>query len=128
MLGYMLVWQRGMYMDDYFFQRRFETKVNEQSFPELLAGYYRFPTRFFSRNVALFSSGWLPTHERRVRLISALANGVNALLLGWLTYRLLASRAAGVISGWLYLMPFFSRKLCCGPVPVDESWEPAWRC
>lgn len=110
-LGYMLVWQRGFYSDDY---------SNRLMAIDLLTGQWRpiwspsriptFPVRILAWMVATSFAGLLPTHEFFVRAISTLGIGLNAILLGWLVYRILGSRLAAVISGWLWLMPFYAQE------------------
>ncbi len=110
-LGYMLVWQRGFYMDDY---------ANKPMAIDILTGqwrpiwsmirYWYFPVRVLAVLIAYSFAGLLSTHEFLVRAVSTLFIGVNALLLGWLTYRALGSRLAAVISGWLFLMPFYGQE------------------
>jgi hypothetical protein len=119
-LGYMFVWQRGFYMDDY---------ATRLMAIDVLTGQWRpiwslsriptFPIRILSCMIVTSFTGLLPTHEFFVRAISALGIGVNAVLLGWLIYRILGSRLAAVSSGWLFLMPIYAQEavLWVGAVP-----------
>jgi hypothetical protein len=108
MLGYLLLWQRGFYYDDYVNYVHLAT----HPFPDAVldSPFAPFPIRMIS-NVTNLVAGWLlSVNEFLVRSLAALGAGINALLLGWLVYRLLGSRLAAVISGWLFLMPFYSHE------------------
>jgi len=110
-LGYMLVWQRGFYVDDY---------SNKLMAIDVLTGQWRpiwgmmrysyFPVRVLGRLIPYNFAGLLSTHEFLVRAVSTFFIGVNALLLGWLIYRILGSRLAAVSSGWLFLMPIYAQE------------------
>ncbi|MEI7556259.1 hypothetical protein [Candidatus Chlorohelix sp.] len=94
-LGYMLVWQRGFYSDDYLFKfMPSEVKYNQPRAGAWAMGYAFY---FF-----------IPDFEIIPRLIVCLAIGVTAFLLGWLIYQILGSKLAAVISGWILLMPFYA--------------------
>ncbi|NDJ60889.1 MAG: glycosyltransferase family 39 protein [Chloroflexi bacterium] len=97
-VGYMIVWQRGMHFDDYWLQGA------PISFTELMFSGSRFLFSFTS--TALLDL--VPQNEFLLRLLLTANIGLNAWLLGWFVARLLKSRLAGVIGGWLYLMPIFA--------------------
>lgn len=111
-IGYMLIWQRGSYLDDY---------SNKAMAIDTVTGVWRpvwsgtriptFPVRILSWMVNTSFAGLLPTHEFVVRAVSALGFGADACLLGWLVHRLLASQLAGVISTWLFLMPMYAYEM-----------------
>lgn len=110
-LGYMLVWRRGFYADDY---------SNRLLAVDVLTGQWRpiwsssriptFPARILTWMIVTSLAALMPAHEFFVRAISMLGIGVNAALLGWLIYRILGSRLAAVISGWLFLMPIYAQE------------------
>lgn len=111
LVGYMLVWQRGFYMDDY----RLKLLAIDTS-----TGQWRslwdthwlpgFPVRMLTWVTVTVFAGLLDTHEFLVRIISTLIAGGNALLLGLLIYRIINSRLAAVIGSWLFLMPFYAQE------------------
>lgn len=103
-LGYLLIWQRGLYLDDYSISLQFQS-FTFSNFINL----YLLNVRGFN-NVILVLIAFLPTHEFWLRLFYAAISGSSALLLGSLVYRLLQSKLAGIITGWLYLMPFFAQE------------------
>jgi len=110
-LGYMLVWQRGFYMDDYSLRLLAIDVLTGQWRPMWSLSRIRtFPVRILTWMVATSFAGLLPAHEFFVRAVSTLGIGVNALLLGWLIYRILGSRLAAVVSGWLFLMPIYAQE------------------
>jgi len=108
-LGYMLVWQRGLYVDDY---------THKSRVSELLSGGWNsiwgiveFPSpRPLGLAVDRVFAALLPAHEFPVRAAAAFLVGVNALLLGSLVYRVLRSRLAAVVAGWLFLMPVYAQE------------------
>ncbi len=112
LLGYLSVWQRGLYLDDY---------INRNAAINPLTGQWRplgdpfripyFPTRSLTWLLVTTLAGLAPAHELLVRIGLAAGAGLNALLLGWLAYRLLGSRLAAVVAGWLVLMPIFAQEV-----------------
>jgi hypothetical protein len=102
-LGYLLVWQRGYYMDDY--------SLNLNAFVNNTTGLPSPPVRIIIYLIAAFTNSLLPDYEFLARLFTTVGMGFNALLLGWLVYRILGSRLPAIVSGWLYLMPFFSQEV-----------------
>ena len=110
-LGYLLVWQRGFYLDDWSGglgardQQTLEwlpiievTPEAIPTFPARILAYIMLP-----RLIALM---W--TDEFLVRLLIACCVGLNAFLLGWLVYRILRSRMPAIVAGWLFLMPIYT--------------------
>lgn len=95
-LAYLLIWQRGLYSDDY----NLSTTISATAH-----GGYR-PLGFLLTSTAayLVAQGleWLP------RLIQALLVGGNALLLGAWVYRLTRQALPAVVVAWLALMPIFA--------------------
>jgi hypothetical protein len=107
-LGYLLVWHRGFYFDDYANYAHLATRPILNAV--LNSPFFPFPVRTLHLTLNLGAVWLLSGHELLVRLLTALGAGINALLLGWLVYRLLGSRLASVISGWLFLMPFYAQE------------------
>ncbi len=107
--GYLLAWERGFHLDDYAQQAR---AIDVQS------GEWRpiwspvrqnlYPQRILDRVLVMQLNGLVLSAEPAVRGLQALAVAINALLLGGLAYRLLGSRLAALVSGWLFLAPFFA--------------------
>lgn len=107
-MSYLLIWQRGYYMDDYPHRNtvvdpvtRAQTRVTSLSLPQ-------FPVRMLSGPVTWFYLSNIPEHEFLIRTFSALIQGLNALLLGLIIYRALRSKLAAVAGGWLFLFPVFA--------------------
>lgn len=106
-LAYITVWERGFYSDDY---------SNRTQVVDVTTGVERpiwspqaipdFPVRALAWAINRQLAVWLPTHEFPIRLWLAIGAGINALLLGSLVTRLLASPLAGVVAGWLFVAPF----------------------
>ncbi len=108
-LGYLLVWQRGLYFDDYSNRAKaIDLMTGESKPPWASSRLWLFPGRILSTLFTTYFSEWLPTNELLVRFVIVLGIAANVFLLGWLVYRLLGSRLAAVISGWLFLMPVFA--------------------
>ncbi len=55
-------------------------------------------------------AGLMTGGEPLVRLLAALGAAANALLLGWLLYRLAGSRLMAIVAAWLFLMPFYAHQ------------------
>jgi hypothetical protein len=101
-LSYLLVWQRGLYADDYFFYNDVVDSVSgarQFYLPDRLDRVLHF---LVDTNLA----GIMPEYEALVRLLAALCTAANALLLGWLVARLVHSRFAAVVAAWFFLAPF----------------------
>ncbi len=110
-LAYLLVWQRGFYTDDYSHRNWAIDPLTGQWRP--LWSRERigtFPVRILTCLFITTYAGLLPTHELLARAMAMLVVGTNALLLGWLVYRLLGSRLAAVIAGWLFLVPLYAQE------------------
>src|SRR5205085_1207134 len=99
-LGYLLVWRRGPYLDDY---------GMKDALGSVLSGTWMiYPLRPITWLVVSALAALLPIDELLVRTATAVCVGCNALLVGWLVYRVLGARLAAVISCWLFLMPFLA--------------------
>ena len=95
-LGYLLVWQRGLYQDDYVFAY------------SPIAWFPQFPSRMLALTSVVALANLLPSHELLARTITTLLVGADALLLGWLIWLVLGSRLAALVGAWLFLMPLFA--------------------
>ena len=109
-LGYMVVWQRGFFLDDWSIGLHARDQQTLEWLPITFTreAIPTFPARiltfvFIPRLIALM---W--TNEFFVRLLIASCVGVNAFLLGWLVYRILHARLPAVVAGWLFLMPIYT--------------------
>ncbi|NDJ62506.1 MAG: glycosyltransferase family 39 protein [Chloroflexi bacterium] len=96
-LGYLLVWERGLYIDDYFFG------VAPLNDPTLHGGL-----RPFAMLMLTSISRWVVDYELAIRVAQALLAVINAGLFGWLAYRLLRARWAGIAGAWLLALPLFA--------------------
>jgi len=109
LLGYLLIWQRGPYLDDYANLALAYNPHTDQWRPIHLARWDQyFPVRMLEVAVDVLFAGLLPRHEFLARLLMAVGVAANALLLGVLVFRLLGSRLAAVISGWVFLVPYIA--------------------
>jgi len=100
-LAYMLVWQRGFFLDDWSVGFRARDWRTLEWLPIKERFLFRVLTYIVTpRLVALM---W--TDEFLVRLLIAGCVGLNAFLLGWLVYRMLHSRLPAIVAGWLFLAP-----------------------
>jgi hypothetical protein len=108
LIGYMLVWQRGMYLDDYSIRNAAFSDEGEWKAPFDQSSNPLSPARSLTWEVTPRLAALLPTHELYVRGLTTAFIGLNGLLLGLFIGRLLNSRFAAVICGWLFLMPTFT--------------------
>jgi hypothetical protein len=109
-LGYLLVWQRGFFLDDW----SVGLAARDPQTLEWL------PIEFTSRAIPTFPARVLTfvviprlialmwTNEFLVRLLITVCVGLNAFLLGWLVYRMLHLRLPAIVAGWLFLMPIYT--------------------
>ena len=106
-LAYLVVWRRGLYLDDYANRAYAIHVLKARWWPVgLLPSYARALSALASPRFVLLVS----THELLARALGAFAVGANALLLGWLIYRVLGSRLAAVAGGWLFLVPIYAHE------------------
>ncbi len=108
-IGYLLIWERGFYLDDYaeaLLARDAVTGLWRPDFNPL--HYPHFPVRTLRWVVVSNLQGLLPQQELLVRVICAAMVSANAGLLGWLMYRMVGSRLTAVVTGWGYLLPFWA--------------------
>jgi hypothetical protein len=107
-LSYLLVWQRGFYFDDYNNRILAYNVITGHTSPIWdRSRYGSFPARMFAWTLVTGFAQFLTSAEFWVRLVAMLGIGFNALLLGWFVYRVLGSRLAALISGWLFLVPVY---------------------
>ena len=101
-LGYLLVWQRGLYWDDWYvgtYVRDLRTLEWQPVRIPIERG-----SRWITWTVYPYLAALLWTHEFPVRLLMTVCAGLNGFLLGWLVYRMLRARLPAVVAGWLFLM------------------------
>jgi hypothetical protein len=109
--GYLAAWQRGLYMDDYTHKlMAVDPLTGNWIMPWDIDLYMPFPVRTLTVVIHAYILGILSTGEFWVRVASAIGVGVNALLLGILVYRIVGSRMAAVVAGWLFLMQFYAQE------------------
>ena len=107
-LAYLLVWQRGPYLDDYSNGAMAVDVVTAQWRPAWSSTRIpTYPARALTWLLNTTVGGLLPTHELAIRVVSAVLVATNAFLLGSLVYRVAQSRLAGVISAWLFVAPLW---------------------
>jgi hypothetical protein len=110
-LGYLMVWKRGLFSDDYNHWRMAIDWMTGCIRPLLSRDRLpTYPTRILTCIVCTTLSGMVPSQELLARVSEALMAGVNALLLGWLAYRIWRSRLAAIVSGALLLMPILAQE------------------
>jgi len=97
MIGYLIVWQRGMYYDDYWYRIGPIDPLSQ----------IRTGARLLGSLSGTILLKLMPDNELLLRVILAALVAVNAALLGWLIERLIGSRLAAVSVGLLYLFPVY---------------------
>lgn len=104
-LAYLLVWQRGLYLDDYSLKSIAVNLITDERKPIVdFRSNPNFPARLFTWIVLPQIAALVPEYELIARILMALFTGINALLLGRLIYEMLDSRIAGIIAGWGFLV------------------------
>ncbi len=110
-VGYLLVWQRGFYLDDYFEAFLARDAVTGLWQPDFNPLHYRyFPVRTLRMVVVSNLQGLVPQQELLVREICASVISANAGLLGWFIYRMVRSRLAAVVTCWSFVLPFWAHE------------------
>ncbi|MCL6540389.1 MAG: hypothetical protein K6T87_07360 [Roseiflexus sp.] len=107
-LAYLLVWQRGFYLDDWSMGLRARDRQTLEWLPIESEAIPTFPARVLTFIVTPRLIALMWTDEFLVRLLIAGCVGLNAFLLGWLVYRMLHSRLPAIVAGWLFLMPVYT--------------------
>ncbi len=111
LLAYGTCWQRGPYQDDYQLEDLAKDAVTGESWP--IWSQHRIPTypvRTLNWVVVGFYASLLPQHEWLARVLAAANVVANSMLLGWLVFRVLGSRLAALVAGWLFLFPFCAQE------------------
>lgn len=121
-LGYLLVWHRGPYLDDYAnLSLAYNPHTDHWRTMHLVRWNPYFPARMLEVTVDILFAGLLPRHEFLARFVMTLGTATNALLLGGLVFRLLGSRLAAVISGWVFLVPYVAFEAVLWAGAIDYS-------
>jgi hypothetical protein len=109
LLAYLVVWQRGLYADDYAV-RTWVIDPATGGWRSILdpARYPFFPLRPVAIQLDDLLGGLLLWNEAALRVVAALGAGMNSLLLAALAFRLTGSRLVAVASGWLFAVPLFA--------------------
>jgi hypothetical protein len=109
LLAYLLVWQRGLYADDYAVRTWIvDPATGDWRSIRDPARYAFFPLRPLAIQLDNLLAALLMTNEAALRALAALGAGVNSLLLAALALRLTGSRLVAVVSGWLFSVPLFA--------------------
>ena len=117
MLSYLLIWHRGFYLDDYSDRLLGWNVVTGHVLPVLSKNRDPiYPARLGTWIIATESAALIPNHEVILRAIATVSVGVDALLLGGLVYRMLGSRVAALVAGWLFLVPVFGFEAVLWPL------------
>jgi hypothetical protein len=104
-LAYLLVWQRGLYMDDYSLKSLAVDLITGERKPIFdFKSNPNFPARLLTWIVLPQIASLVPDHELVARIFMALLTGINALILGRLIYEMLDSRMAGFVAGGIFLV------------------------
>lgn len=103
-LGVLLIWQRGLYSDDYGVYNKVVDLESDQVRLYIPPGLARQPGWGAAINLGAISA----VNEFAARSLRAGILAVNVLLLAWLIQRLLGQRLATVLSAWLFAVPIFA--------------------
>ena len=103
-LAYLLVWQRGLYWDDWYMVSlgRDPLTLDWRPLPPVER---LLEDRPLTWTLLPYLTALLLTDEFQVRLLMTACAGLNGFLLGWLVYRILRARLPAVVTGWLFLVP-----------------------
>lgn len=109
-LGYLMVWQRGFFLDDWSMGLRARDRQTLEWLPITFTpdAIPTFPARILTFIVLPRLIALMWTDEFSVRLLIAVCVALNAFLLGWLVYRMLHARLPAIVAGWLFLMPIYT--------------------
>jgi hypothetical protein len=107
LLAYLLVWQRGFYIDDWHIGLRARDHQTLEWLPINLSDRER-RERVLTHAFIPYLIALMWTDEFLVRSLIASGVGVNAFLLGWLVYRMVHSRLPAIVTGWLFLVPVYT--------------------
>lgn len=103
-LGYLLIGERGLYMDDYSARNQTVNIITGVYQPSMVPLQARYLALSLQQNLA----GLAKSYELPIRWFFTVMIAFNAALLSWLIYRILRSRLAAVVSGWLFAVPFIA--------------------
>ncbi len=101
--------EHGLFCDDYI-QKAWAFDWNDGGWrwqPQPIHAHFRYLHSVLAPNLV----NAIPEHEFLLRLFWVLLHTANALLLGWLAYRLTHSSLAGVGSFWIMLMPLAAHEV-----------------
>lgn len=105
-IGLLLVWDRGLYLDDYFFNWYSRDIITGQWKPSLTPCQpnFRILGTLLTQNLGAI----ILDHEFMVRTICAAVHIANAAMIGMIVQVTLSSSIAAAISVWGYLMPIWA--------------------
>lgn len=103
-IAYLLVWNRGLYLDDYYFKSAAQDLATATWKPLFKAPIPN--VRELGQIIGANLASAIPSYEFYVRLLWTIVHGSNVILLGMILYRITYSRIAGFIAATLYIAPF----------------------
>jgi len=103
-IAYLLVWDRGLYLDDYYFKSEAQDLATATWKPLFEAPIPN--VRILAQIVYSNLASAIPSHEFYVRLLWAMVHGLSVMLLGIISYRVTSSKVFGFITSISYIAPF----------------------
>jgi len=103
-IAYLLVWNRGLYLDDYYFKSEAQDLATATWKPLFKAPIPN--VRELGQIIGANLASAIPSYEFYVRLLWTIVHGSSVILLGMILYRITYSRIAGFIAATLYIAPF----------------------
>ncbi len=109
MVSHLFIWQRGLYLDDSSMKYIAINAVTGERMPIFNpAENPNYPARILFWMILPQIASLIPENEFVVRVLMSFMVGLNALLLGNLTYRIMKSLLVSVMTVWLFLLPIFT--------------------
>lgn len=108
-LGLLLIWNRGLYLDDYFTKRPTFNITTGDWQPSLspLVEHARILGQLVQQNLAAA----VPDYEFPVRLLWASVHVCCVVLLALIIYTVTESELLSIITAWFFLMPFIASEI-----------------
>lgn len=120
LLGHLVVWQRGCYLDDLTLQDELRQAPVATVFQHRLCGAHAWPqARGLGYGAIVLALAAFPEGEWGIRLLQAGLTGLNALLLAGLSWRLLRSRIAVWVTLLTFATPVVAHEACLWVCCVD---------
>jgi hypothetical protein len=119
-LGQLVTWQRGLYSDDIILYEEVQEQSLGVALHRRVCGEHPWPqARGLGHGIMVLLLATFPEGEGAVRLLLAALTGLNALLLAWLSWRLLRSPLAAWVTAVLFLTPTAAQQVCLWTCCVD---------